>query len=455
MRAAGRPKPSGKYQSWTKVKIMEQILIRQQTGKPLNYASVAKEIPRLCNAARKHFGSWETAILESGIDYDTVRIKHPPYTKKEIINYLRNCPKDSDEWIYLRSHSARIAYGVHRHFGTWEKALKAAGIKRKDHITTQKITKKNKPIKRQIPYPLPTDATHAIMQLKNKNLSLRSRQVRIDNPVLHTAAIRYFGCWGKALTASGIDHESVGHRRKWSAQRVIDTIQKYDKQGIALNYGSIRRVDAGLIQAALKQLGSWNKTLIAAGFDPQQTRVNRRPWTRNEIIDLIRKRYKAGLPYASYNVDPLPAEVASRKLFGSWKKAIHSAGVPNPSSELPIWTKVKIVEHILSRQQANKPLYCYAVAHQHSQLYNAARRYFGNWDSALTEAGIDPQTIRKRHRPYTKSDITEYLRNCTLPENAFNSLRNHSESIERAARKLYGTWANAIKAAGVHKKAPK
>jgi hypothetical protein len=98
---------------------MEQILIRQQTGKPLNYASVAKEIPRLCNAARKHFGSWETAILESGIDYDTVRIKHPPYTKKEIINYLRNCPKDSDEWIYLRSHSARIAYGVHRHFGTW------------------------------------------------------------------------------------------------------------------------------------------------------------------------------------------------------------------------------------------------------------------------------------------------------------------------------------------------
>jgi hypothetical protein len=247
----------------------------------------------------------------------------------------------------------------------------------------------------------------------------------------------------------------VGHRRKWSAQRVIDTIQKYDKQGIALNYGSIRRVDAGLIQAALKQLGSWNKALIATGFDPQQTRISRRPWTRNEIIDLIRKRYKAGLPYASYSVEPLSAEVASRRLFGSWKKAIRAAGVPNPSSEFPIWTKVKIVEQILIRQQTHKPLYCYAVARQHTPLYDAARRYFGNWDNALTEAGIDPQTIRRRHKSYTKSDITEYFKNCTLRKDEFDTLRNHPESIVRAARKLYGTWANAIKVAGVHKKAPK
>lgn len=259
-------------------------------------------------------------------------------------------------------------------------------------------------------YPKAQDVIRAILKMELEGVSLKSRRIRVDNPDLLAAANRHFGCWGKAITASGIDHEAVAHRRTWTIERVIKTIHGLDKRGISLNYASIRKVDDGLLQAARKILGSWNNALQTAGYDPDEIRINRRPWTRDEIIDLIRRRAAAGLPVASYNVAPLSAEIASRRLFGSWKAALKSAGVPNPSAEFPIWTKVTVIEGILLRQQAGEALHCFAAAHQVPRLYDAARRLFRSWREALREAGIDPETVRRRHRPYTKKDIITHLK---------------------------------------------
>lgn len=299
------------------------------------------------------------------------------------------------------------------------------------------------------PYPKPGDVIRAILQMELEGASLKSRHVRVANPELYAASIRHFGFWGNALIAAGIDHEAVANRRTWTAERVINAIHRLDRQGIALNYASVHKVHGGLPQAARKLLGSWNDTLRAAGYDPEQIRANRRPWTRDEIIDLIRRRAAAGLPVASYNIAPLSAEIASRRLFGSWKAALRAAGVPNPSTEFPIWTKVSIIEGILMRQMAGEALHCFAAAHQVPRLYDAARRLFGSWRDALREAGIEPDTVRRRRRPYSKADIVAHLKRHAIAGRKGRRASVHPESIVKAARRLFGSWPAALEAAGI------
>ncbi|HPP28639.1 MAG TPA: hypothetical protein PLV57_19200 [Phycisphaerae bacterium] len=285
-----------------------------------------------------------------------------------------------------------------------------------------------------------------ILKMELEGASLKSRHVRVVDPSLMAAATRHFGCWGKAMTAAGIDFEAVTNRRAWTVGRVIKAIHQLDRQGVALNYASVRKVDGGLPQAARKLLGSWDSALHTAGYDPERVRASRCPWTHDEIIDLIRDRAAAGLPVASYNVAPQSAETASRRLFGSWKAALRAAGVPNPSAEFPIWTKVTVIEGILLRQQAGEALHCFAAAHQAPRLYDAARRLFGSWREALDEAGIDPDIVRRRRRPYATADIVAYLKRHAKTAHRAG---DHPQSIVKAARRLFGTWHAALNTAGI------
>jgi len=298
-------------------------------------------------------------------------------------------------------------------------------------------------------YSTAEDVIRTILRMELEGTSLKSRRVRVADPDLAAAAIRHFGCWGKALTAAGINREAVANRRTWTADRLIKAIHQLDRQGVPLNYGSVLKADGGLPQAARKVFGSWNEALLAAGYDPDEVRANRRPWTRDEIIDLIRSRAAAGLPVASYNVEPLSAEIASRRLFGSWKKALRAAGVPNPSAEFPIWTKVTVVEGILMRQQSDEPLHCLAAARQAPRLYDAARRLFGSWREALREAGIEPETTRRKRRPYTKAEIVAHLKSHVKAGREGYRAGFHPESIVKAARRLFGSWDRALCAAGM------
>lgn len=308
---------------------------------------------------------------------------------------------------------------------------------------------KGKTDKRLSKYPRPDEVIRHILSLQRDGVSVRSRWIRVADPALMAAAIRHFGRWGKALQAAGIDSEAISKRRKWTAERVVKTIHGLDRQGVALNYGSVLKVDAGILQAATKLFGSWDDALRSAGYDPDRIRKQRRPWTRQQIVDLIRRRAAAGLPIASYNVVPLSAEVASRKLFGSWKGALRAAGVPNPMMEFPIWTRVSVIEGILCRQMAGEPLHCLAAAQQASRLYDAARRCFGSWREALIEAGIDPEAVRRKRRPYTKQDIIEHLKQQAKRQVDVRSPRQHPESIVKSARRLFGSWPAALEAAGV------
>lgn len=232
--------------------------------------------------------------------------------------------------------------------------------------------------------------------MEKTGASLKANEVREVHRGLYKAARRYFGSWGNAVEAAGIDREVISNYRTWTATRVLDAIHKFDRQGVPLNSSSIFQTDCRVLYAARKIFGSWDDALRAAGYDPHLIRLNRPRWTREGIIALLQKRAKDGLSVAARNIVPTAAVPAAQRLFGSWASALKAAGMICPPAGRPYWSRVSIVEEILTRQQANRPLDCTTAIKEVQRLYSAASRHFGSWSEALRAAGIDPRSVRRR-----------------------------------------------------------
>ena len=286
-----------------------------------------------------------------------------------------------------------------------------------------------------------------ILEREGAGVSLRCRAVRSSDRALANAAVRCFGSWGKALAAAGIDAEVVAHRRMWAEDRVIRRIRQLAHDGIPLNYASMQQKDFGVVQAAQKRFGRWDNALRSAGFDPMKIRLTRRPWTRVEIIHLIRSHADAKGTANPSDVLPLTARLACPRLFGSWKNAFRKAGAPCAARRWPMWSRSVVIEAIHARLKAGEPVHCSAVAREAAPLYDAARRYFGKWELALKTARIVPETVRRARRPWTPSSVVEEIRRRTASGMDMGQHPLQPVSLVRAVRRFFGSWQNALEAA--------
>ncbi len=461
---------------WIREEVVQEIRRKKEAGEPVNAGSVSTTLRSI---AVRLFGCWDAALKAAGLDPAQIRVFGIRPTAAEIIRELQRKNRAGDALSSNKVMPRRLHSRAVRAFGSWTAALKAAGIdpravlgrrqpskqqdlvretKRRHEVAnadktaaaTADLAQASKPQHAEaVPDqnkadPQQSEIIRGIQQLALANVRLNSRHVRTLNRPLLEAAIRCFGSWPNVLKTAGIDPKIATSRRTWTAADVLAAIRQLDRKGVPLNYASVLKVDGGLIQAAIKLLGSWTKALQAAGYDPEALRVNRHPWTREQIIDLIRSRAAAGLPVASYNVKPASAEVASRRLFGSWKRALRAAGVASPMTEFPVWTKVSVVEAILMRQETGQPVHCLAAAKQASRLYDAARRCFGSWREALEAAGIEPAAVRKKRRPYAREELIETVRRKRTGKAAC-----YTESFRKAARRMFGSWDATLEAGGL------
>ncbi|NMP24880.1 hypothetical protein [Sulfobacillus harzensis] len=176
-------------------------------------------------------------------------------------------------------------------------------------------------------------------------------------------------------------------------------------------------------------------------------------WSQDLVIAAIRERDCNGLPLNSQALleeDP-NLLAAGRRYFKSWPNALAAAGLPRPvrayGRQRPhgYWTVDRLVEEIQSRAQRGEPLNASAVQRDNNPLIAAATYHFGSWSEALRVAGYDPDAIRRNrhHSPQTvKAEIQELLnRHADL---RVNSVRVQNAALLWAARKYFGTWAQAV-----------
>lgn len=118
-----------------------------------------------------------------------------------------------------------------------------------------------------------------IKKLHSQGKSLQP--IKVD--YLFQVAIKYFGSYEKALKAAGLSYEMLGIRecsRKWSKKKIIEEIQKLYRVG-PINSKYVQDTCSGLLTAAQRYFGSYEKAVEAAGFDYKKIR---RPWKLQDWI---------------------------------------------------------------------------------------------------------------------------------------------------------------------------
>src|SRR5687767_9236609 len=118
--------------AWSKDEIGLEILRSYAVGEPLSYGEVQKNNLRLLRAATRYFGSWKNAIEYAGLDYEQIR-RYKVWTGERIVEQIRKYHREGRDlsWRHVSTELdpplAAAAIRTNR-FGTWEKALEAAGL---------------------------------------------------------------------------------------------------------------------------------------------------------------------------------------------------------------------------------------------------------------------------------------------------------------------------------------
>jgi hypothetical protein len=162
------------------------------------------------------------------------------------------------------------------------------------------------------------------------------QQLQDKHKHLYEQGIWIFGDWDKALHAAGFDPEKMRERGVWDEEKIIETIRTIHKKHLPLYAAYVMDNHGKLFSAALRQFGSWAKTLVATG-------VTKKPRTRklykgrlsllNALSDALERHTVENMPQA------LKLEAAH--YFGSLEKAV--AALKKQGKRLPGWNRRKII----------------------------------------------------------------------------------------------------------------
>jgi hypothetical protein len=113
------------------------------------------------------------------------------------------------------------------------------------------------------------------------------------------------------------------------------------------------------------------------------------------------------------------------------------------------WTRESIIRHLLEREAQGLPVKVGGNGVGMS-LYQAAKRNFGSWRNALQAAGITPQRVPAWER-WSPARILVMIRNLARRDRPLTTqqMERRYHNLVSAARRHFGSWNKAALAAGV------
>lgn len=193
-----------RWWKWSKENVLRMIRERKERGLPLNGLAVIRQDSGLYQAAFDCFGKngWQRALMMEGIDPKAInpRIK---WTKETMVARIKEL-KDLGVPLYA-SYLKRSGYGgmvtqAWKLFGSWQKAIEAAGI---EYHTVRRGRRWSK-----------QEVIAEIQLLAKNGVDLSSSRISASHYSLEQAARRYFHSWVEAVTAAGIDYRRC--LKNWS-----------------------------------------------------------------------------------------------------------------------------------------------------------------------------------------------------------------------------------------------
>lgn len=192
--------------------------------------------------------------------------------------------------------------------------------------------------------------TQEILRIQSEGGDLRHGEISARRQRLVSAAVRYFGSWGAAVFAAGINYNEIRRQSqdarsakvtKWSREAITDNIRRISEAGEQLSASTVRSNHPALFSAAVssRYYGSWRNALTSAGIDydeilaqsrtscttPRDVRGMRTVIRRLHVLGRSAEQLSENEAQSRY---PRLFEKASVR-FGSWKAAVDAAFGPD------------------------------------------------------------------------------------------------------------------------------
>lgn len=194
---------------------------------------------------------------------------------------------------------------------------------------------------------------------------------------------------------------------RWTRKKILAEIKRLYEEGAELYYSAAERDHLNLVRAAAWHFGTWRLAVEQAGIDYESLSRYKR-WNRERVVQRIQELHAQGADLSwrsvSMEVDPALAAAALRSNgFSSWREAIAAAGLDiEETARYKYWNEELVLQEIQRLHRAGEPLSSKHMQDNDQSLFCAARRRFGSWDNALDAAGLDHTKIRLRRAKSSK-----------------------------------------------------
>jgi len=232
----------------------------------------------------RSFGSWTGALAAAGINMPA-RQGARTWSPKKVIRGIQRASVKPESLCYKNMMIRRrsLLEAAKKHFGSWRKALIAAGVDPESVRLTRRWDRES--------------VIEAILDRAVKNEPLAVTKVSPSS--LADWGVRIFGSWGDALRAASLDpDEYVGVRgpkgyaadssaqaktippttarpQKWSKDRIAEELRRRVQEGKAINMARLKIEDRRLHSAVRRHFRRWDAAVRHAGLDPEEFRGHR------------------------------------------------------------------------------------------------------------------------------------------------------------------------------------
>lgn len=248
---------------WDKDQVTKALRQLHRSGADLSYNSLSRSKQSLVSAAAYHYGSYRKAVEKSGIDYATVT-RRPRWTRVTIITLIKQARRKGEDlhWSAVTKRGDELARAAFaslqpRLFGSWDRALHAAGLDADEINRYRKWTRDG-----------------IILELRQRHRDrrpLNSGAIQREDPGLHAAAVRHFSGYDQALRAARLDPDKLRERRRWTREDVIRGLRQAQRAG-SVSDSSVRREHSALYGAAVRLFGSFTAARASAGIQWKRRR---------------------------------------------------------------------------------------------------------------------------------------------------------------------------------------
>lgn len=446
-----------KGKRYTRETIIKEIKQAWEEGRDLRSSAIQKTrfrgVYRYCG---NHFANWNKALEAADINYEMVEQRESENKKQVFLNELQKAyengidlsagvlRKSSNKYLY--NHSLSIFPNL-----SWHRVLAKAGLPIKE-IRRKRENRK--------PYSK-LEITLKIIELNNNGINLnRTDLLTGEDKILSgfvNAANRLFEKgWPEAVSLAGVSYDRFRKKKSqgyWDNEKIIHEIKKIKEKGEPLNSKYALDNYRALHQASFKHLGSWNNALIACDINPKEVRVAPITLSKEKLIEKIKNLHKEkkDLSYTGiYKNGTMGLYQQSCKKFGSWRKAIKSAGISYKEikrNRIKLPSLDEIVESV--KEFENKGIDLHPISFKENferkKIYESVKNYCNSWNELLKLAEVDKPEYHIITDLEDKEQVLEYLR--VNYESGVVTGDNKDEEFISAAENCFGTISNAVEAA--------